>query len=321
LREEETADERLREEETADERLREEARATLSIFIELGQRPDEPGPPIHGPKTYPADVQARLAADAQGVVARYPQGRSALLPLLHLVQSEDGCLTSAGIAFCARQLGLTDAEVTAVATFYSMYRRTPTGEYLVGVCTNTLCAIMGGDAILEALEDHLGLHAGETSESVDGGPRVTLEHIECNAACDYAPVLMVNWEFFDNQTPSSARDLVNELRAGQPPLPTRGAPLCTFKETSRVLAGLPDPEAAAAQTSVGDATLAGLRIAKEKGMEAPDPAETASSHNGQNDAEVAAEATKDEPAPGPSATVPTKPNEPETDPDATESKK
>ncbi len=129
------------------------------------------------------------------------------------MQAEDGCLTSAGIAFCAAQLGLTDAEVTAVATFYSMYRRTPTGEYLVGVCTNTLCAIMGGDAILDALQDHLGIHAGETT--ADG--RVTLEHIECNAACDYAPVVMVNWEFFDNQTPSSARDLVDELRAGQPP--------------------------------------------------------------------------------------------------------
>ena len=85
------------------------------------------------------------------IIAKYPQARSALLPLLHLVQAEDGYLTAAGIGFCAAQLGLTDAEVTAVATFYSMYRRTPTGEYLVGVCTNTLCAVMGGDAILEAL--------------------------------------------------------------------------------------------------------------------------------------------------------------------------
>jgi NADH-quinone oxidoreductase subunit E len=243
----------------------------VSVFLELGQRPDEPGPPIHGAKTYPADVEARLAADAQKVIAKYPQGRSALLPLLHLVQSEDGCLTSAGIAFCATQLGLTHAEVTAVATFYSMYRRTPTGEYLVGVCTNTLCAIMGGDAILEALQDHLGIHAGETTESGDGKPNVTLEHIECNAACDYAPVVMVNWEFFDNQTPSSARDLVDGLRAGQPPAPTRGAPLCTFKETARVLAGLPDPERAAAQTGPGDATLAGLRVAQERGMAAPEP--------------------------------------------------
>ena len=240
---------------------------------------------------------------------------------MHLVQSEDGCLTPAGIAFCAKQLGLTEAEVTAVATFYSMYRRTPTGEYLVGVCTNTLCAIMGGDAILEALQDHLGVHAGETTDSVNGGPRVTLEHIECNAACDYAPVVMVNWEFFDNQTPSSARDLVDGLRGGQSPTPTRGAPLCTFKETARILAGLHDPEAAAAQGPAGDATLAGLRIAKERGMEAPDPqAAVASSNGAPDDRKAATEATKDEPAPAPSANVPAEPNEPETDPDATDSK-
>jgi NADH-quinone oxidoreductase subunit E len=177
---------------------------------------------------------------------------------------------------------------------------------------------MGGDAILEALQDHLGVHAGETT--ADG--RVTLEHIECNAACDYAPVVMVNWEFFDNQTPSSARDLVDGLREGQPPLPTRGAPLCTFKETARVLAGLPDPEAAATQTAAGDATLAGLRIAKERGMEAPAPgAAPPSSPNGApSDEKAATEATKDEPAPGPSANVPAKPKEPETDPDATDSK-
>ena len=199
---------------------------TEAVFLQLGQRPDEAGPPISGPVAYPADVLARLEADAGQIVARYPQGRSALLPLLHLVQAEDGYLTPAGLAFCAAQLGLTAAEVTAVATFYSMYRRTPTGDYLVGVCTNTLCAIMGGDVILEALQDYLGIHAGETT----GDGRITLDHVECNAACDYAPVVMVNWEFFDNQTPSSARDLVDGLRAGQPPVPTRGAPLCTFRE-------------------------------------------------------------------------------------------
>jgi len=242
----------------------------MSVFLELGQRPDEPGPPIQGQKTYPADVAARLAADAETIISRYPQGRSALLPLLHLVQSEDGYLTPAGLAFCAAALGLTEAEVTAVATFYSMYRRTPTGEYLVGVCTNTLCAIMGGDAILEALQEQLGVHAGETTD--DG--RVTLEPVECNAACDYAPVVMVNWEFYDNQTPSSARDLVDSLRDGQPPSPTRGAPLCTFKETARVLAGLRDSRTGGDQ--VGDATLAGLRVAHERGMEAPDPRATSS---------------------------------------------
>jgi NADH-quinone oxidoreductase subunit E len=255
---------------TADERWREEETSMTSpngspVFLELGQRPDEAGPPIGGEATYPADVVARLEASAREIIARYPRSRSALLPLLHLVQSEDGYLTKAGIAFCAAQLGLTDAEVTAVATFYSMYRRNPTGEYLVGVCTNTLCAIMGGDAILDALQDHLGIHAGQTTD--DG--RVTLEHIECNAACDYAPVVMVNWEFFDNQTPSSARDLVDALSEGQPPVPTRGAPLCTFRETARTLAGLPDNRPVTGDGQVATATLAGLRVAQELGMKAP----------------------------------------------------
>ncbi|MFV8053218.1 NADH-quinone oxidoreductase subunit NuoE [Mycobacterium sp. 48b] len=233
------------------------------VFIQLGQRPDEAGPPINGPAAYPDEVTARLTADAERITARYPDARSALLPLLHLVQAEDGCLTPAGIGFCAAFLGLTEAEVTAVATFYSMYRRTPTGDYLVGVCTNTLCAIMGGDAILDALQDHLDLHAGETTP--DG--RVTLEHIECNAACDYAPVVMVNWEFYDNQTPSSARDLVDGLRGGTPPAPTRGAPLCTFRETARTLAGVTDPDPSGG--APGAATLAGLREARKRGMSTP----------------------------------------------------
>jgi NADH-quinone oxidoreductase subunit E len=248
----------------------------VSVFLELGQRPDEPGPPINGPTAFAPEVAARLEGDAKQIVARYPSARSALLPLLHLVQSEDGYLTPAGVAFCAAQLGLTDAEVTAVATFYSMYRRTPTGEYLVGVCTNTLCAIMGGDAILEALQDHLGIHAGQTTE--DG--RVTLEHVECNAACDYAPVVMVNWEFFDNQTPSSARDLVDGLREGKPPVPTRGAPLCAFQETARILAGLPDSRGSGDE--VGGATLAGLRVAQALDMTAPDPAEVSAPETDPN---------------------------------------
>jgi NADH-quinone oxidoreductase subunit E len=288
------------------------------VFIELGQRPDEAGPPIGGQPAYPADVTARLEAAAQGIIAKYPRSRSALLPLLHLVQAEDGYLTKAGLAFCARRLDLTEAEVTAVATFYSMYRRTPTGEYLVGVCTNTLCAIMGGDAILDSLQDHLGVHAGETTD--DG--RVTLEHIECNAACDYAPVVMVNWEFFDNQTPSSARDLVDSLRAGEPPLPSRGAPLCTFRETARVLAGLPDNRPITADGQVSTATLAGLRVARELDMEAPTPDAKPASSPPKSDGTKgeAVEATKNEPAPGPSATVPAEPATTETDPSKTDSR-
>ncbi|BBY17041.1 NADH-quinone oxidoreductase subunit NuoE [Mycolicibacterium litorale] len=271
------------------------------IFLELGQRPEEPGPPISGSASYEPDVATRLGKDAARIVARYPQARSALLPLLHLVQSEDGCLTPAGIAFCANQLGLTDAEVAAVATFYSMYRRTPTGDYLVGVCTNTLCAVMGGDEILDALQDHLGVHAGQTTD--DG--RVTLEHIECNAACDYAPVVMVNWEFFDNQTPVSARELVDELRAGRSVTPTRGAPLCTFRETARTLAGLSDPGAVADSVATGEATLAGLRVARANGMSAPDP-DTPNDAATQPDPQLteAADSTRDEPAPAPEAAAP-----------------
>jgi NADH-quinone oxidoreductase subunit E len=273
------------------------------VELRLGPRPDEPGPPItHGPQSYSAEVSARLTEDATKVIARYPEARSALLPLLHLVQAEDGFLTPAGIAFCAAQLELSPAEVTAVATFYSMYRRTPTGEYLVGVCTNTLCAVMGGDAILEVLEDHLGVHAGETT--ADG--KVTLEHVECNAACDYAPVMMVNWEFFDNQTPSSARELVDSLRDGASVTPTRGAPLCTFRETARILAGFPDQRPGANDGVPGEATLAGLRIAHERGMTAPRPGEAGATANGPDDERIAKESVRDEPAPAPSADVPPK---------------
>jgi NADH-quinone oxidoreductase subunit E len=204
----------------------------VSVFIELGPRPEEPGR-ISEPHSYAPEVKAQLEVDAKEIIGRYPSPRSALIPLLHLVQSEDSYLTPAGLAFCAEQLQLTGVEVAAVATFYSMYRRGPTGDYLVGVCTNTLCAIMGGDAIFDALKQHLGIGDGETTD--DG--RITLRHVECNAACDFAPVVMVNWEFFDNQTPESARALVEALRSGQQVNPTRGQPMCTFRQTSRILAG------------------------------------------------------------------------------------
>ena len=214
------------------------------------------------------EALAQLEADAAQIIAKYPRSRSALLPLLHLVQAQEGHVSPDGIAFCAGQLGLTDAEVTAVATFYTMYKRRPAGEYHVGVCTNTLCAVMGGDAIFDSLKEHLGIGNDETTADSS----ITLQHIECNAACDFAPVVMVNWEFYDNQTPESARTLVDGLRSGNPPAPTRGlAPLCKFKETERILAGFPDPRADDGQGGAGEATLAGLRVAKEYNMTAPSP--------------------------------------------------
>ena len=214
------------------------------------------------------ELRSKLAADAAEIIGRYPRPRSALMPLLHLVQAEEGYVTGDGITFCAEQLGLTEAEVTAVVSFYTMYKRRPVGDYHVGVCTNSLCAVLGGDAIFADLQEHLEVGNDETTP--DG--KVSLEHLECNAACDYAPVVMVNWEFFDNMTPRSARDLVDGLRTGADVAPTRGAPrLCTWRQASRILAGFPDGQAAEGHTA-GDPSLAGLRKAKEQGWTPDTPA-------------------------------------------------
>jgi NADH-quinone oxidoreductase subunit E len=199
------------------------------------------------------------------IAARYPEARSGLLPMLHLVQSAEGRITPEGIEACAEILGITAAEVNGVATFYTMYKRKPVGDYHVGVCTNTLCAIMGGDLIFERLKEHLDVGNDETTE--DG--KITLEHVECNAACDYAPVMMVNWEFMDNQTPESAVQVVDDLRAGKEVHSTRGPKLCTWREAERVLAGFPDDRADEGPTA-GPASLAGLAIAREKGWTAPE---------------------------------------------------
>jgi NADH-quinone oxidoreductase subunit E len=231
------------------------------------------------------------------VIARYPDSRSALLPLLHLVQSEEGHVTRTGVRFCAEVLDLTTAEVTAVSTFYTMYRRKPSGDYQVGVCTNTLCAVMGGDAIFDDLKQHLGVGNDETT--ADG--KVTLEHIECNAACDFAPVVMVNWEFFDNQTPASARQLVDDLIAGREVRPTRGAPLCTYKETARIRAGFPDerPGAVEATGGAGPASLAGLRLAR--GEAAPARVVSQRAEEPRDDAGLHATGTSPSPAEHPSS--------------------
>ncbi|MFK5635042.1 MULTISPECIES: NADH-quinone oxidoreductase subunit NuoE [unclassified Ornithinimicrobium] len=214
---------------------------------------------------YPAEVLEQLRADAAAIVGRYPVRRSGLLPMLHLVQSVDGYITGRGVHFCAEQLELTTAEVSGVATFYTQYKRHPNGDYTVGVCTNTLCAIMGGDRIFDEVSEHLGIGHDETTE--DG--QITLERVECNAACDYAPVVMVNWEFFDNQTPASAKAVVDDLRSGKDVTPTRGpSRVCTFKQVSRVLAGFPDGLADEGP-GAGEASVRGTLLARERGWTAP----------------------------------------------------
>jgi NADH-quinone oxidoreductase subunit E len=211
----------------------------------------------------------KTRGEAREIIARYPEGnaRSALGPMLHLVQSVQGHITPDGIAFCAEQLDLTKAQVSAFVTFYTMYKRSPTGEYLVSVCTNTLCGMLGGDEIFAALRADLGVGNNETT--ADG--RITLEHAECLAGCDYAPVVTVNYEFFDNQTVGTARTLVSQLRDGVRPEPSRGAPLCSFKEISRQIAGFFDNENALAPDANGSGapTERGVRLAIERGQSAP----------------------------------------------------
>ena len=157
-------------------------------------------------------IDEKTYAELREIAARYPEPRSGLLPMLHLTQSVQGRITPEGIEACAAILDISPAEVSGVATFYTMYKRHGVGDYHVGVCTNTLCAVMGGDEIFARLKEHLDIGNDEVAVQRQGDSRtVSLEHIECNAACDFAPVMMVNWEFFDNQTPTSAVELVDEL--------------------------------------------------------------------------------------------------------------
>jgi NADH-quinone oxidoreductase subunit E len=195
----------------------------------------------------------------QSIIKRYPRSRSAIMPLLHYVQSVSGYVTNEGIELIADLLDIETAEVSAVASFYTQYKRKTVGEYHVGVCTNTLCAVMGGDAIFSALKEHLGIE----NDGVTDDGKVSLEHIECNAACDYAPVVMANWEFYDNQTVESAKSLVDAARSGKPPAPTRGpSKLVTYKQASAVLAGL-DDGLAREGVQAGGPTLLGLKLSKE----------------------------------------------------------
>ena len=227
----------------------------------------ELGLPAVPAKGYPQETKDRLDQDADAVIARYPVARSALLPLLHLVQSEEGFVSGDGIKYCADKLDLTTAEVSGVATFYSMYKRRQVGDYHVGVCTNTLCAVLGGDEILAALKEHLGVENDQRTEVSAEGRSLTLEHIECNAACDFAPVVTVNWEFFDNMTPDKARQLVDDLLSGRPVLASRGPAVCSFRETERILAGFEDrrEDAVHGGGSAGPESLVGLKIAQQRG--------------------------------------------------------
>ena len=194
------------------------------------------------------------------IADRYPRKRSALMPMLHYVQAIDGRISPRGVEVVAEIIGITPAQVTGVATFYTMYRRHRTGKHHIGVCTTALCAVMGGDALLETVQRKLGIAPDETTED----QMFSLERIECNAACDFAPIIMVNWEFMDNMTPEKAVQLLDDLAAGRKVQSTRGPAISSWADTEMVLAGA-DDGLADQGPSAGEPSLAGLRLAQRSG--------------------------------------------------------
>ena len=147
---------------------------------------------------------------ARDTMALYPEKRSALIPILHLVQEQDGWLTEDGMAHVAELLDLTPAEVYGTASFYDMLFTEPVGKHLVSICTNIACLINGGYELLEHAEQSLGVRAGGTTADNE----FTLEEVECIALCGEAPCLAVNWRFFGNVTPERFDALAADLRAG-----------------------------------------------------------------------------------------------------------
>lgn len=202
------------------------------------------------------------------LAGRYPQARSALLPMLHLVQAEEGFVSQEGIVACAETLGLSTAEVAAVATFYTMYKRRPAGKHHIGVCTNTMCAILGGDAVWDAVSARAGV--GHDEVSADGS--FDLERIECQAACTHAPVMTVDWEFFDRTTPDEAVEVLDRLAAGEEVRSTRGPVVRGFRAASRTISGIDDDGLTGDGPNADELMLAGLEAAAERGVPAADRA-------------------------------------------------
>jgi NADH:ubiquinone oxidoreductase subunit E len=152
-----------------------------------------------------------LQQRAQALLARYPERRAAVGPLLYLVMAHDGGLTDEGIRRVAELTGLTPAQVQSVASFYTMFREAP-GRYLISVCVSISCHLLGGEAVLEAVEEETGVADGET----DAARLFTVEHVECLGACGGAPALQVNYETVEGVTPDQARRLCRWLRETRP---------------------------------------------------------------------------------------------------------
>lgn len=188
------------------------------MTIKQKRRPDDaPAPRVLTPE---------LREEAEAIAAKYPNSRSALLPLLFLVQSVEGYVTDEGMREVAEILDLTPAQILASGSFYTMLKQKPQGEYLLSVCRNISCTHLGARKVIRALEEHLGIEAGDTTE--DG--RFSLEAAECLATCDGAPAMQVNYEDFYKVTPEEAVEIVDKLARGEVVLSVRGEPVKTSKE-------------------------------------------------------------------------------------------
>ncbi|MDP9330089.1 MAG: NAD(P)H-dependent oxidoreductase subunit E [Actinomycetota bacterium] len=184
-----------------------------------------------------AVFEGAVMDEARTIVARYPAGRerSAIMPLLYLAQSVEGLISRQGLRDVAELLGITTAEVEAVASFYTMYRLRPTGEHLVNVCTNLACMLRGGKEVYEAAREAAGLTHGQ--EVSDDGV-ITLHEEECLGVCDFAPAVQIDFANHDNVSTGRIRELIAALRVGEVPEPSRGPAMRSFAHASRVLAGL-----------------------------------------------------------------------------------
>jgi len=149
---------------------------------------------------------------AREVMARYPQVRSAVMPLLYIASLEHGHVDDAAVDEVAALTGLTTAQVLSVASFYTMFKREHVGRYLISVCTSISCFLRGADDVLAAVEEETGVADGETG--VDG--LFSVEHAECIGACGGAPAIQVNYELVEGLTPEKVGELVRWLAEERP---------------------------------------------------------------------------------------------------------
>ncbi len=155
-----------------------------------------------------SDQNVALARD---IISRYPRRKSALIPLVHLSQEQNGYVTEEAMKHVAELIDVTPAEVYGTASFYEMFRFEPTGKYLINICGTLSCALMGANELMHHAEEQLGIKAGSTTD--DG--LITLQHAECQAACTEAPTLQVNYRHRFRVTHDEFDQLVDDLRAGR----------------------------------------------------------------------------------------------------------